>query len=115
MELFEEALQKWEQALSVGQKGDGGSTPTPGDSLRNPETASEELSEVGGPLLCVRRLLAGEHWGQRGSPTLGGSAAAPRGPAGHLSFWIAVFPLPRVCVHARVIFIYHVEHMPGTC
>lgn len=45
MELFEEALQKWEQALSVGQKGDGGSTPTPGDSLRNPETASEELSE----------------------------------------------------------------------
>ncbi|XP_012627640.1 mitoguardin 2 isoform X2 [Microcebus murinus] len=43
MELFEEALQKWEQALSVGQRGD--STPTPGDSLRNPETASEPLSE----------------------------------------------------------------------
>ncbi|XP_061056917.1 mitoguardin 2 isoform X1 [Eubalaena glacialis] len=36
MELFEEALQKWEQALSVGQRG---------DSLRNPETASEALSE----------------------------------------------------------------------
>ncbi|XP_024618132.1 mitoguardin 2 isoform X2 [Neophocaena asiaeorientalis asiaeorientalis] len=36
MELFEEALQKWEQALSVGQRGDG---------LRNPETASEALSE----------------------------------------------------------------------
>lgn len=50
MELFEEALQKWEQALSVGQRGDGGSTPTPGDGLRNPETASEVLSEVGGPL-----------------------------------------------------------------
>uniref|UniRef100_A0A8C9AF73 Mitoguardin 2 n=1 Tax=Prolemur simus TaxID=1328070 RepID=A0A8C9AF73_PROSS len=43
MELFEEALQKWEQALSVGQRGD--STPTPGDSLRNPETASEPFSE----------------------------------------------------------------------
>lgn len=51
MELFEEALQKWEQALSVGQRGDSGSTPTPGESLRNPETASEVLSEVGGPLL----------------------------------------------------------------
>ncbi|XP_061289754.1 mitoguardin 2 [Bos javanicus] len=45
MELFEEALQKWEQALSVGQRGDSGSTPTPGDGLRNPETASEALSE----------------------------------------------------------------------
>ncbi|XP_037002558.2 mitoguardin 2 isoform X2 [Artibeus jamaicensis] len=45
MELFEEALQKWEQALSVGQRGDTGSTPTLGDSLRNPETASEALSE----------------------------------------------------------------------
>ncbi|XP_006918107.1 mitoguardin 2 isoform X2 [Pteropus alecto] len=45
MELFEEALQKWEQALSVGQRGDSGSTPTPRDSLRNPETASEALSE----------------------------------------------------------------------
>ncbi|XP_025744134.1 mitoguardin 2 isoform X1 [Callorhinus ursinus] len=44
MELFEEALQKWEQALSVGQRGDS-STPTPGDSLRNPEAASEVLSE----------------------------------------------------------------------
>ncbi|XP_070374633.1 mitoguardin 2 isoform X2 [Equus asinus] len=45
MELFEEALQKWEQALSVGQRGDSGSTPTPGDNLRNPETASEAMSE----------------------------------------------------------------------
>ncbi|XP_032721938.1 mitoguardin 2 [Lontra canadensis] len=45
MELFEEALQKWEQALSVGQRGDSGSTPTPGEILRNPETASEVLSE----------------------------------------------------------------------
>ncbi|XP_057611147.1 mitoguardin 2 isoform X1 [Chionomys nivalis] len=45
MELFEEALQKWEQALSVGQRGDGGSTPTPGDSFQNPDTSSEALSE----------------------------------------------------------------------
>lgn len=45
MELFEEALQKWEQALSVGQRGDSCSTPTPGDSLRHPETASDALSE----------------------------------------------------------------------
>lgn len=45
MELFEEALQKWEQALSVGHRGDDGSTPTPGDSLPNPETSSEALSE----------------------------------------------------------------------
>ncbi|XP_032003887.1 mitoguardin 2-like [Hylobates moloch] len=50
MELFEEALQKWEQALSVGQRGDSGSTPTPRDGLRNLETASEPLSEVGGLL-----------------------------------------------------------------
>ncbi|EAW87865.1 mitoguardin 2 [Homo sapiens] len=46
MELFEEALQKWEQALSVGQRGDSGSTPMPRDGLRNPETASEPLSET---------------------------------------------------------------------
>ncbi|XP_042637386.1 mitoguardin 2 [Orycteropus afer afer] len=45
MELFEEALQKWEQALSVGQRGESSNTPTPGDSLQNPETASEVLSE----------------------------------------------------------------------
>lgn len=51
MELFEEALQKWEQALSVGQRADSGSTTTPGDGLQNPETASEALSEVGGPFL----------------------------------------------------------------
>ncbi|XP_048200314.1 mitoguardin 2 [Perognathus longimembris pacificus] len=45
MELFEEALQKWEQALTVGQRGDGSSTPTPGDNLRNLEIESEALSE----------------------------------------------------------------------
>lgn len=63
MELFEEALQKWEQALSVGQRGDSSGTPTPGDSLRNPETASEVLSEVGGPLLWLSELPAGEKVG----------------------------------------------------
>ena len=47
MELFEEALQKWEQALSVGQRGDGGSTPTPGDSFQNPDTSAEAPAEVG--------------------------------------------------------------------
>ncbi|KFO31916.1 Protein FAM73B [Fukomys damarensis] len=36
---------KWEQALSVGQRGDSGSTPSPGDLLRPPESASEALSE----------------------------------------------------------------------
>ncbi|XP_075416780.1 mitoguardin 2 isoform X2 [Tenrec ecaudatus] len=45
MELFEEALQKWEQALSVGQRGESTSTPMPGDSLQNPETTSEAPSE----------------------------------------------------------------------
>ncbi|XP_006892534.1 PREDICTED: protein FAM73B [Elephantulus edwardii] len=45
MELFDEALQKWEQALSVEQRGQSTSTPTPGDSLQNQETASEVLSE----------------------------------------------------------------------
>uniref|UniRef100_A0A7N4Q0F8 Mitoguardin 2 n=1 Tax=Sarcophilus harrisii TaxID=9305 RepID=A0A7N4Q0F8_SARHA len=45
MELFEEALQKWEQALSIGQRGDSTSTPTPWDHLKNPETISEVLSE----------------------------------------------------------------------
>ncbi|XP_002743414.1 mitoguardin 2 [Callithrix jacchus] len=45
MELFEEALQKWEQALSVGQRVENSSTPTPGDGLQNPETVSEPLSE----------------------------------------------------------------------
>ncbi|XP_043840027.1 mitoguardin 2 [Dromiciops gliroides] len=45
MELFEEALQKWEQALSIGQRGDSSSTPTPWDNLKSPETISEVLSE----------------------------------------------------------------------
>ncbi|EHA99937.1 Protein FAM73B [Heterocephalus glaber] len=45
MELFEEALQKWEQALSVGQRGDSGGTPAPGDPLRHVEPASEAPSE----------------------------------------------------------------------
>ncbi|XP_049629997.1 mitoguardin 2 [Suncus etruscus] len=45
MELFEEALQKWEQALSVGQRGDGCSTPTTGEGPRNPDTACDLLPE----------------------------------------------------------------------
>uniref|UniRef100_A0A6I8N9C6 Mitoguardin 2 n=1 Tax=Ornithorhynchus anatinus TaxID=9258 RepID=A0A6I8N9C6_ORNAN len=45
MELFEEALQKWEQALSIGQRGDSSSTPNPWDNLRSQETVSEILSE----------------------------------------------------------------------
>ncbi|XP_007475178.1 mitoguardin 2 isoform X1 [Monodelphis domestica] len=45
MELFEEALQKWEQALSIGQRRDSTSTPTPWDNLKSPETISEVLSE----------------------------------------------------------------------
>lgn len=45
MELFEEALQKWEQALSVGQRGDSRSTPTLGERPRNPETTSDLLPE----------------------------------------------------------------------
>uniref|UniRef100_A0A4X2KY77 Mitoguardin 2 n=1 Tax=Vombatus ursinus TaxID=29139 RepID=A0A4X2KY77_VOMUR len=45
MELFEEALQKWEQALSIGQRGDSTSTPTLWDNLKSPETISEVLSE----------------------------------------------------------------------
>lgn len=78
MELFEEALQKWEQALSVGQRGDSSSTPTPGDSLRNPETASEVLSEVGGPLLCLSELPAVEEvgGGLERQPAAGGRVAA---------------------------------------
>lgn len=66
MELFEEALQKWEQALSVGQRADGGSTPTPGDSLQNPDTSSEALSEVGG----VPQSLQGWSGGQLTECTL---------------------------------------------
>lgn len=68
MELFEEALQKWEQALSVGQRGDSGSTPTPGDSLRNPETASEALSEVRVPYpLAMERVGEWPEFGRQPS------------------------------------------------
>ncbi|XP_055964873.1 mitoguardin 2 [Sorex fumeus] len=45
MELFEEALQKWEQALSVGQRGDGRGSPSLGDGPPNPEAAPDPLSE----------------------------------------------------------------------
>lgn len=85
MELFEEALQKWEQALSVGQRGDSGSTPTPGDGPRNPEAASEVLSEVGGRHpLAMERLV--------GSQTLGGSLAPRLLPTRHSSPWMECSP-----------------------
>ncbi|NXH99179.1 MIGA2 protein, partial [Pachycephala philippinensis] len=46
MELFEEALQKWEQALSIRQRDSGcTSTPVPWDSRKQQESMSENLSE----------------------------------------------------------------------
>ena len=75
MELFEEALQKWEQALSVGQRGDSGSTPMPRDGLRNPETASEPLSEVGGLLHPPTPMGEGCSTGE-GRPHLGRQAVS---------------------------------------
>ncbi|NWU29423.1 MIGA2 protein, partial [Dyaphorophyia castanea] len=46
MELFEEALQKWEQALSIRQRDSAcTSTPVPWDSRKQQESMSESLSE----------------------------------------------------------------------
>ncbi|NXG48433.1 MIGA2 protein, partial [Psilopogon haemacephalus] len=46
MELFEEALQKWEQALTIRQRDSGStSTPVPWDSKRQQESLSENVSE----------------------------------------------------------------------
>ncbi|XP_048181228.1 mitoguardin 2 isoform X1 [Corvus hawaiiensis] len=46
MELFEEALQKWEQALSIRQRDSAcTSTPVPWDSRKQQESMSENLSE----------------------------------------------------------------------
>ncbi|NXM26223.1 MIGA2 protein, partial [Oxyruncus cristatus] len=46
MELFEEALQKWEQALSIRQRDSAStSTPVPWDSRKQPESISENISE----------------------------------------------------------------------
>ncbi|NWI78252.1 MIGA2 protein, partial [Dryoscopus gambensis] len=46
MELFEEALQKWEQALSIRQRDSAcTSTPVPWDSRKQQESMSEDLSE----------------------------------------------------------------------
>lgn len=46
MELFEEALQKWEQALSIRQRDSAcSSTPVPWDSRKQQESMSENLSE----------------------------------------------------------------------
>lgn len=44
MELFEEALQKWEQALTVRQRNNT-STPVSWDNTKHEETISEELPE----------------------------------------------------------------------
>ncbi|XP_053863408.1 mitoguardin 2 isoform X3 [Malaclemys terrapin pileata] len=44
MELFEEALQKWEQALTVRQR-NSTSTPVSWDNTKHEETMSEELPE----------------------------------------------------------------------
>ncbi|NXR23857.1 MIGA2 protein, partial [Cinclus mexicanus] len=46
MELFEEALQKWEQALSIRQRDSAcTSTPVPWDSRKQQESISENISE----------------------------------------------------------------------
>ncbi|NWS09682.1 MIGA2 protein, partial [Pachyramphus minor] len=46
MELFEEALQKWEQALSIRQRDSvSTSTPVPWDSRKQQESISENISE----------------------------------------------------------------------
>ncbi|XP_066188814.1 mitoguardin 2 isoform X2 [Sylvia atricapilla] len=46
MELFEEALQKWEQALSIRQRDSAStSTPVPWDSRKQQESVSENISE----------------------------------------------------------------------
>ncbi|XP_054249413.1 mitoguardin 2 [Indicator indicator] len=46
MELFEEALQKWEQALTIRQRDSAStSTPVPWDSKRQQESLSENISE----------------------------------------------------------------------
>lgn len=52
MELFEEALQKWEQALSIRQRDSAcTSTPVPWDSSKQQESMSENISEVGAHML----------------------------------------------------------------
>ncbi|NXN97211.1 MIGA2 protein, partial [Rhinopomastus cyanomelas] len=46
MELFEEALQKWEQALTIRQRDSAStSTPVPWDSKKQQESLSETISE----------------------------------------------------------------------
>ncbi|NXF87897.1 MIGA2 protein, partial [Eubucco bourcierii] len=55
MELFEEALQKWEQALTIRQRDSASSsTPVPWDSKRQQESLSENISEEE----CQRREFA---------------------------------------------------------
>ena len=61
MELFEEALQKWEQALTIRQRDSASSsTPVPWDSKKHQENLSENASEVGPPLFsCIWQLGTG--------------------------------------------------------
>lgn len=48
MELFEEALQKWEQALTIRQRDSAStSTPVPWDSKKQQDSMSENIPEVG--------------------------------------------------------------------
>nr|XP_009683331.1 PREDICTED: protein FAM73B isoform X5 [Struthio camelus australis] len=48
MELFEEALQKWEQALTIRQRDSAStSTPVPWDSRKHQESTSEDIPEEG--------------------------------------------------------------------
>lgn len=74
MELFEEALQKWEQALTIRQRDSAStSTPVPWDGKKHQDTLSESIAEVG-PCLSLSCLAAGEHAG-RPARLLGGVTA----------------------------------------
>uniref|UniRef100_K7GJT2 Mitoguardin 2 n=1 Tax=Pelodiscus sinensis TaxID=13735 RepID=K7GJT2_PELSI len=58
MELFEEALQKWEQALIVRQR-NSTSTPVSWDNMKYEEAMSEELPEVPTNLSLI---LSSKYW-----------------------------------------------------
>lgn len=106
MELFEEALQKWEQALSVGQRGDDGSTPTPGDNLRNPETASEALSEVGGlPHTSCPGATCEGWWRGTRAASLSDMTPFPLGPQ---------LPIPKAVIGFIKQFTVVLGTVPGT-
>lgn len=63
MELFEEALQKWEQALSIRQRDSAStSTPVPWDSRKQQESMSENISEVGPHMLKGLGAGSSKQW-----------------------------------------------------